>query len=74
MKKTIAIIAASLSISACSDAELVQISKGQCDQIGYAPDSLEYKQCVERGFRGSKEAQDNAIAGSILTAIILGTY
>tara|TARA_R110002020_G_scaffold304341_1_gene520085 strand:- start:225 stop:458 length:234 start_codon:yes stop_codon:yes gene_type:complete len=76
MKKTIAILAV-LAMTACTDAEMIQTAHNQCDQIGYPEGSPEYTECVERGFRGTKTAQDAAIAGTasaVLTGAILASF
>ena len=77
MKKPIVALIAALTITACTDAEMIQQAHGQCDQIGYAKDSPQYTECVERGFRGTKTAQDAAIAGTgaaLTTAAILSAF
>ena len=74
MKKTIAAITLALTAAACTDAEMIQQAHSQCEEIGYAKGSQQYTECVERGFRGTKAAQDAAIAGTaagILTGGIL---
>ena len=70
MKYAIILLA---GLAACTDAELIQTAHGQCDQIGYPKGSPQYTECVERGFRGTKSAQDAAIAATtsaVLTAAI----
>ena len=60
-------------LAACTDAEMIQTAHGQCNQIGYPKGSPQYTECVERGFRGTKSAQDAAIAATtsaVLTAAI----
>jgi len=77
MHKTITAIIGAATLAACTDAEMIQQAHGQCDQIGYAKGSAEYTQCVERGFRGTKAAQDAAIAGTgaaLTTAAILSAF
>ncbi len=75
MKRTITAIALALTAAACTDAEMIDMAHGQCDKIGYAKGSPEYTQCVERGFRGTKAAQDGAIAGTagaVIAGAIIG--
>jgi hypothetical protein len=77
MKKTIAAIALVALTTACTDAEMIQTAHSQCDQIGYPKDSPQYTECVERGFRGTKTAQDAAIAATAsaaLTGAILSAF
>ena len=71
--KTLTAIIAALSLVACTDVEMIQQAHGQCDQIGYPKGSPQYTECVERGFRGTKSAQDAAVAATtsaVLTAAI----
>lgn len=77
MKNAILTAIAAASLASCTDAEMIQQAHGQCDQIGYAKDSPQYTECVERGFRGTKAAQDAAIAGTgaaLTTAAILSAF
>ena len=73
MKHIIAITTA-IILGACTDAELIDISQGQCDQIGYAPGTAEHTQCVERGFRGTKAAQDEAISNAIIGTALMAAF
>lgn len=77
MKRTITALALATMAAACTDAEMIQQAHGQCDQIGYAKGSPQYTGCVERGFRGTKAAQDAALAGTgaaLTTAAILSAF
>jgi len=72
MKLAAAAIITAVILSACTDADMIAASHGQCDQIGYKPGTQQYTECVERGFRGTKAAQDQAIADTASTAVVLG--
>lgn len=74
MKLSIAAITMAAALGACTDAEMIQQAHGQCDQIGYPKGSPQYTECVERGFRGTKSAQDTAVAATtsaVLTAAVI---
>lgn len=74
MKLTAAITIAAITLAACTDAELISTAKGQCDTIGYAVGSPEYTQCVERGFRGTRQAQDEAIAATVASTAVWAIF
>lgn len=73
MKPIIALIAAA-TLSACSTSEMVAMAQNECSQIGYAPGSAQYVECVERGYRGTKASQEATISTLALWAAIEAVY
>lgn len=67
-------LAAILLFSACTQTEMVAAAKGECDLIGYPAGSPEYTACVERGYRGTKQMQDQIAADLTWWAILEAAY
>lgn len=75
MKRLIPILISAVAVSGCaSDAQMADRAHIQCKRIGYDPSTPEYTACVERGFRGTQQTQEAAVAATssaIATAIII---
>lgn len=72
MKTTILIaLTTSTLLSACaSPQELTRVSQNECSMLGYAETDARYLECVERGFRGQVQ-QQNQTANDVTTYLIL---
>lgn len=74
MKKTTATIALLATLGACTATpEMIDAQKGRCTQTGYAEDTIEHAQCVERGTMQQQQTQ-NAVVGAAANAAITTAF